>query len=316
MKKSITHPSVKGEEAQKSLLVIVGPTGSGKSALAVALALRLSSGQARKRFGLSGAEIVSADSRQVYRGINIGTGKLTKREMRGIPHHLIDITPLRRIYTVTQYQRDARRVIRDIWRRGKLPILCGGTGLYVRSVVDGVVFPPVPPNPKLRARLEKKRSAELYRLLVRKDPRRAKEIDRHNPRRLIRALEVAEALGRVPTPHARPINTPVLMLGLTLPRAERERRTRARIRAWLRRGLLAEVRRVPRGRTGELGLVYRWAARFANGEIARTAFMESLTRDLLRYARRQDVWFRRSPRIHWIYGPAEAFRLARKFLAR
>lgn len=292
----------KSTNPQKPLLVIVGATGTGKSALAVELARRL------------GGEVVSADSRQVYRGADIGTGKITKREMQGIPHHLISIVSLRRVYTVKQYQREAFRAIRGIWRRGKLPILCGGTGLYIRAVVDGVVFPEVPPNRALRRRLEEKTTDELFALLKKRDPHRAKNIDRHNPRRLIRALEIVEALGKVPPPRAKPIGAQVLILGLRIPRTKLEKRTRARIRSWLRRGLLREVARIPSGRIGELGLVYRWASRLARKEITRTEFIDGLTRDLIRYAKRQETWFRRDKRIRWIQNPQEGVRLAAGFV--
>jgi len=284
----------------RKLLVIVGATGVGKSALAVELALRLRSGQAKQRHGIRGAEIVSADSRQVYRGLDIGTGKVTQREMRGIPHHMLDVASLRRTYTVTRYQRDALRAIRGIWRRGKLPILCGGTGLYVRAVVDGVVFPEVPPNRKLRARLEKKSMGELYRMLRLKDPRRAKEIDRHNPRRLIRALEIIAARGNVPMPKKNPLNAHVLMVGLRMPKQKLEKRTRARIRSWLQCGLLREVESVPRARLRELGIVYQWAARLMYKEITRPVFIEGLTRDLMQYAKRQEQWWKHDPRVIWL----------------
>lgn len=272
----------------RKLLVIVGPTGTGKSALAVTLAKRWN------------GEVISADSRQVYRGLDIGTGKLTKREMRGIRHHLLDVASLRRTYTVKRYQRDALRIMRDIWRRGKIPILCGGTGLYIRAVVDGVIFPEVPPNRALRARLEKKTTAELFALLKKRDPRRAQEIDRHNPRRLIRALEIIEAKGKVPVMSGKPIDASVLMVGITLPKAELERRTRARIRSWLGRGLLKEVVKIPPARIPELGLVYQWALRLANGELTQSAFIDGLTRDLMKYVKRQETWFKRDQRIVWL----------------
>ncbi len=278
----------KSTRPQKPLLVIVGATGTGKSAFAVQLAKKLN------------GEVVSADSRQVYRGIDIGTGKITRREMRGVPHHLLNVAPLTRTYTVTRYQREALRVIRNIWRRGKLPILCGGTGLYIRAVVDGIVFPEVPPNRNLRTRLEEKTTAELYKLLQKKDSRRAKEIDRHNPRRLIRALEIADALGKVPALRAKSIDAYVLTLGLRLPKLELERRTRARVLSWLRRGLLREVRNVPDARIAELGLVYSWGKRLTANEITRTAFVEGLTRDLLKYVKRQETWFRKDKRVFWL----------------
>lgn len=280
----------------------MGATGTGKSALAVKLARRFS------------GEIVSADSRQVYRRLDVGTGKITRREMRGIPHHLLDVASLRRTYTAKRYARDARHAIQGIWRRGKLPVLCGGTGLYVNAVVDGTVFPEVPPNPGLRASLGKKSAEELYRMLRRKDPRRAQEIDRHNPRRLVRALEIAEALGKVPETKSHPLDARALFIGLRLPKREFVRRTRARIRSWLRRGLLREVETVPPKRLPELGLVYRAAARLAKREVTRGAFVEDLTRDLLRYAKRQETWFTRDARIRWAANERDALRLAGKFL--
>lgn len=284
------------------LIVIVGATGTGKSALAVTLA---------KRFG---GEVISADSRQVYRGLDIGTGKLTAREMRGIPHHLINTAPLTRTYTAAHFKRDAEKTIHAIWKRGKVPILCGGTGFYIRAVVDGIAIPGVPPNRELRRALARKTIKELFRMLKKKDPARARDIDRHNPRRLMRALEVAHALGKVPRMKANPIDARVLMLGLALPKEELEKRTRARIRSWLRRGLLAEVRQVPLSRMNELGLVYRWAARLADKEIMRNAFIDGLTRDLMKYAKRQMTWFKRDPHTHWVRTKAEAVSLTKRFL--
>lgn len=288
---------------QKSLIVIVGTTGTGKSALAVALA---------KRFG---GEVVSADSRQVYRDIDIGTSKITTYEMKGVPHHLLNVSSLRRVYTAAHFKRDAERAIRAIWRRGKVPIICGGTGFYIRAVVDGLVLPAVSPSHTLRKNLEKKTTAELFRMLKKRDPARARTIDPKNPHRLIRALEIVAALGKVPKMHAQPINAKTLFIGLALPKKELEKRTHARIRLWLRRGLLKEAERVPLHRIGELGLVYRWAARLIRKEISRTAFIDGLTRDLLAYAKRQTTWFVRDQRIHWVHNADTAFSHARVFLA-
>lgn len=125
------------------IIVILGPTASGKSELAVKLALRLCSGQAKK-FGIKGAEIISADSRQVYKGMDIGTGKITKREMRGVPHYLLDVASPKRVFTVTQYQKLAKKAIANIIKCGKIPIICGGTGLYIDSIIYDTKFPEVP----------------------------------------------------------------------------------------------------------------------------------------------------------------------------
>ncbi len=289
------------------LIVIVGPTGSGKSALAVALARVL------------GGEVVSADSRQVYRGLDVGTGKVTKYERRGVPHHCLDLAAPRRVVSAEQYRRHALRALRGAWKRGKIPLLCGGTGFYVQTVIDGTVFPTVRPDAALRKKLSVLSVKELHRRLRTLDPERARTIDRKNPHRLIRAIEVATALGKVPKPSVRPLDARVLMLGISLPKQELARRTRARIRSWLRRGLLAEARRVlalrlPEARLRELGLVYTWAFRLAKKEIAREAFIEGLTRDLLRYAKRQVTWFGRDRRIRWVRTAREAEHFARSFL--
>src|SRR3989344_3885695 len=160
---------------KQKVLVIVGPTSSGKSALAVELA---------RTFG---GEVISADSRQVYRGLNIGTGKISKREMRGVRHHLLDEVSPHRIFTAHDFVEKGRAAISDIAMRGKLPIIAGGTGFYIDALVGKIALPNVPPNKKLRAQLEKKTAKQLFTMLKKRDPRRAKSIDPHNKRRLVRA---------------------------------------------------------------------------------------------------------------------------------
>ena len=168
------------------VLAIVGPTASGKSALAVRLA---------RRFG---GEIISADSRQVYRGLDIGTGKITKREMYGIPHHLLDVADPRQQYSAGVYAKAAQKIVRYIVQKNKLPIIVGGTGFYIDAALGTIVLPEVPPNQKLRKELTKKTSGQLFTMLQKLDPSRAKAIDRQNPVRLIRAIEIAKVLGHVP----------------------------------------------------------------------------------------------------------------------
>ena len=164
------------------IIVVLGQTASGKSEFAVKLA---------KKFNPPvGGEIISADSRQVYKGLDIGSGKIIKKEMKGVPHHLLDITSPKRTFTVYQYQKLAKKALKDIIKRGKIPIICGGTGLYIDSIIYGIKFPEVPPNPKLRKKLEKRTTEELFKQLQKLDPRRAQNIDKYNRRRLIRALEI------------------------------------------------------------------------------------------------------------------------------
>src|SRR3989344_6814532 len=184
---------------KSKILVIVGPTASGKSAFAVLFAKRLN------------GEIVSADSRQVYKGLNIGSGKITKREMMGIPHYMLDLVSPAQKFTVVQFREMAEKVIDEILARGKLPILVGGTGLYVDAITKGLIIPDVPPNQTLRQKLNKLTSTKLYKQLLKLDPKRAKQVDKNNPRRLIRAIEIAKALGKVPAIKARPKYDPVII---------------------------------------------------------------------------------------------------------
>src|SRR3989344_5362132 len=160
------------------LIVILGPTTSGKTDLSMKLA---------KRFG---GEIVSADSRQVYHRLNIGSGKITNKEMQGIPHYLLGVASPKRKFTVAHYQKLAMSAIKKIQAKGKIPLLVGGSGLYIQSVVDGIVIPEVKPNWKLRQQLEKKSVEELFLMLKNLDPLRSRNIDHKNPRRLIRAIEI------------------------------------------------------------------------------------------------------------------------------
>ena len=171
---------------RKNLIVIVGPTASGKSALAVRLA---------KKFV---GEVISADSRQVYRGLDIGTGKITRREMRGVRHHLLDVAEPQRQFSVAEFKERAQCAIRDINARGNIPFLVGGTAFWIDALVHGMRLPAVPPNTALRKRLGKKNARELFQILLRLDLARARTIERQNPRRLIRAIEIARTLGRVP----------------------------------------------------------------------------------------------------------------------
>ena len=162
----------------KKLIVILGPTASGKSDLAIKFA---------KKFN---GEIISADSRQVYKKMDIGTGKITRKETKGVPHYLLDVVSPKRKFTVVQYRKLAIKAINKIFEKGKVPILCGGTGFYIQAVIDGVIIPEVKPDWKLRRKLEKKTTEELFKWLKKLDSKRAKIIDKKNKRRLVRALEV------------------------------------------------------------------------------------------------------------------------------
>ncbi len=274
--------------------VIVGPTASGKSAFAIQLAKKVN------------GEIISADSRQVYRGMDIGTGKVTKKEMVGIPHHLLSVADPKRQYSVERYQRDARKALSDILARGKTPIICGGTGFYIDALVDGTILPSVPPNSTLRKKLEAMSTEKLFALLKKRDPSRAQTIDAKNPRRLIRALEIAEALGKVPTQKSAPLPTIHFeWIGIDLPDEELKKKIHQRLLSRMRSGMLAEVKKLRRRdlswrRMEDLGLEYRWLARYLRHTISREEMLTKLEMDIWHYAKRQRTWFKRNKKIKWV----------------
>ncbi len=289
------------------LIVIVGPTASGKSALAVRLA---------KKFN---GEVISADSRQVYRGLDIGTGKISRREMRGIPHHLLDVADPRRSFSAAEFQHRAEKAIRGIAERGKTPILVGGTAFWIDALAYGLRLPAVPPNPALRRRLAKKSSQTLFKILRRLDPERARTIEQKNPRRLIRAIEIAKAIGRTPKIKRRkPYRT--LWLGMSLPPATLKQRIHRRLLKRFRQGMLAEAKRLHASglswkRFYELGLEYRFLADYLQNKLSRQEMVAGLEHAIRRYARRQLAWWRKNKNIRWLKGPADAERHVRGFLA-
>lgn len=293
-------------EKQK-LIVIVGPTASGKSALAVRLA---------KKFN---GEIISADSRQVYRGLDIGTGKITRKEMAGIRHHLLDVVSPRYAFTAAQFKRRAERAIREIAQRGKTPIIAGGTAFWIDALVYGFSLPEVAPNARFRRALEKKSPSQLLALLKKYDLRRAREIEQKNPRRLIRAIEIARILGRVPKLKKEyPYET--LWIGIALPERAIALKIKRRLAARLQKGMIAEAKRLRHQglswkRFYDLGLEYRALASFLEGKISREEMLRGLERDIARYAKRQMRWWKRNHAIKWIKNPREAESLARKFLS-
>lgn len=184
------------------IIVILGPTASGKSDIAVEIARKFN------------GEIISADSRQVYKGLDIGTGKITKKEMKGVAHHLLDVISPHKRYTASDFLKTTKKTIIEIIDRKKIPIVCGGTGFYIDALLGDKQIPEVPPNPKLRKELENKTAEELFDVLKKLDPERAKNIDAKNPRRLVRAIEICKALGKVPMVESRSLDYEVLKIGI------------------------------------------------------------------------------------------------------
>lgn len=274
------------------IIVITGPTATGKSALAVALA---------KAFD---GEIISADSRQAYRGLDIGSAKITVDEMQGIPHHLIDIADPRETFTVSEFKKLADEKISEIISRGKLPIICGGTGMYISAVIDNQEFPEVPPNKSLRAELEQLSVEQLFEKLQQLDPSRAETIDKHNPVRLIRAIEIATALGSVPifSQEDSPYN--LLIIGLRLPKEELAQKIAQRIHDRIP-ALFDEIRNLhAQGVSSEqlrrFGLEYRYGDAYVTGKILLDDFIEILTTKTIQFAKRQITWWKRDERVHWM----------------
>lgn len=313
----------------KKLVVILGPTASGKSELAVKLALRLggsaearskSSGRAKKRFKIKGAEIVSADSRQVYKGMDIGTGKITKKEMRSIPHHLLDVISPKKRFTVVQYQKLAIKAINKIFEKDKVPILCGGSGFYIQAVVDGAIIPEVPPDWKLRKKLEKKPIEELYKILKKIDPKRAKTIERKNPRRLIRAIEIViKTKKTVPFLRKKLFSYPVLIIGVKKEKEELEKLIKKRLSKRLKQGMVAEVKKLRKAglswkRLEEFGLEYRYIAKYLQGKLNYNEMVKNLQKESEHYSKRQMTWFKRDKRIYWLKKYQEAEKLIKEFL--
>jgi tRNA dimethylallyltransferase len=293
------------------VIAVVGPTASGKTALAVEIARAV------------GGEVISCDSRQVYRGLDVGTGKVTKAEARGVPHHLIDVADPKRQFSVARFEKLALRAIRGVLKRGKVPVLCGGTGQYVDAIVYGNTFPAVPQNPALRRELAKLPTPDLAARLAALDPERAAAIDPAHRHRLERATEIATALGKVPAPPPRRPRFDVLWIGLAPEKDDLHARIEARLDARLHRGMIAEAKCLRAAglswaRFEKLGLEYRWLGRFLSGAVSRQEMRDELLADIKRYAKRQMTWFKRNNSIVW-YRPSKAeaaLAAAKEFLAR
>jgi len=292
----------------KKIIVILGQTSSGKTELSVDLARKFN------------GEIISADSRQVYKGLDIGSGKVTKREMRGVPHYLLNVADLKKNFSVAQFKKRADKEIENILKRKRLPIIVGGTGFYIQAIVDNVVLPEVKPDLKLRKELEvllKKDKEvglkELIKRLKKLDSRRLKEIDLKNPRRLIRAIEIAAVLGEVPIVDIRhlPKKWEVLEIGIKVDDEVLKKRIEKRFRKRVRAGIVAEAEKIHKQgvswkRMNEIGLAHKHIARylknknsFKNERFPKEEMIQNSIKEEWRYAKRQKTWFKRDKRIKW-----------------
>ena len=281
------------------LVVISGATATGKSALSVELAQAID------------AEIINADSMQVYRGMDIGTAKISAEERNGISHHMLDVLSVSQDSTVAWYQSEARRVIDEVHSRGKNVVMVGGTGLYIKAVIDELNFPDTDPMVRrtLNAEAEELGIDAMFARLEKLDPAAALAIDRANLRRIIRALEVIEITGKPFTanlPREESIRYPdARQFGLVMNREDLSDRIDVRVNAMFDQGLVAEVQKLVadgllQGRTAQRALGYAQVISYLNGDISLDAAIEETKRATRQYARRQETWFSRDARITWL----------------
>jgi len=319
----------------KKVIVILGPTASGKSDIAIRLARQFN------------GEIISADSRQIYRGMDIGTGKVTGKEQRLAKHWMLDIVNPNTKYNVAKFKKQADKIIRDILRRGKLPILCGGTGFWIKALVDNINFPEVKPDWELRKKLEKESAKVLFKMLLKLDSARAKTIEPQNKVRLIRAIEICKVIGSVPLSPPRGENAPsprrgerdgvreneelqFLQIGITWPRNVLQKRIKLRLEKRLRQGMLKEVKnlhfkeKISWKRLESFGLEYRWIALYLQNKIPLKGMSakggcaygakEKLYFDIIHYAKRQMTWFSKDNKINWLKNYSVIQKEVQKFI--
>jgi len=296
--------------SHNKLIVILGPTGSGKSDLAIKLA---------KQFK---GEIVSADSRQIYKEMDIGTAKVTKKEMQGIPHYLIDIVKPNQDFSLAQFKKKAVAQIKEIQKKGRVPFLVGGTMLYIQSIVDNLQIPEVKPDKKLRTKLENKTNQELYNQLKKLDPKALEVIDVNNQRRLIRALEVCLSTGQPFSQQKQkgPALFDILQIGLRPDKQVLDKKISQRADKMIKAGLIKEVEKLIKKYGTKpysmSGIGYQEIIPYLEKKISLNESKELIKIHTRQYARSQMSWFKRDKRIHWIKTYQEAEKLTRKFQVR
>lgn len=298
----------------------MGPTASGKSDIAIRLAQDFN------------GEVISADSRQVYRGMDIGAGKVKGRLIRkgkypfflseGVKHYMIDIVSPLTNYNVAKYKKKAIKILDYILEQRKLPIICGGTGFWIKAIVDNIYIPPVKPDWSLRKKLAALSTDQLYSVLEEKDLARAKKIDKNNRVRIIRALEICKRLGRVPllkTCADSYKKYKFLQIGVSWPKDILAERIRNRLEARFRQGMVDEVKKLHEcgitwKRLKSFGLEYKWVSKYLKGEIEFEKMKEQLYYAIKHYAKRQMVWFKKDKRIIWINDYPLIYRTVKNFV--
>lgn len=294
---------------QNKLIVILGATASGKTDLAIKLA---------KKYN---GEVVSADSRQIYRGMDIGTAK--PLNFKGIPHYMLNIKNPDQPYTVAEFKEDAVKIIKDIQARGKLPILCGGTGLYIKAVVENLDIPKIEADPVLRDKIEKEIKEKgldfVFNKLVELDPEAAYIVDPKNPRRVVRALEITLLTNR-PFSAQRKTGTPlfdVLEIGISVPNEKLKERINLRVDAMIKDGLVKEVKNLV-SQYGDQqafdAIGYREIIEYLDKKITLEKAVELIKTNTWHFAKRQMTWFKTDKKIHWLSTHKEAEKLVSEFL--
>lgn len=296
--------SLRHKRMKKKVLVIVGPTASGKSDLGVRVAKKWD------------GEVISADSRQVYKYLNIGTGKISKKEQGGIKHHLLNVLEPKKRFSASQFKELGLRAIEEIRSRDKLPVIVGGTGFYIDTLRGEINIPEVPENKKLREKLNKLSVEKIFDILQKKDPQRAKSIDKNNKVRLIRALEIIEKLGYVPK--LKKIKSPYqfILIGLKPDNLEEKIKTRLlkRLDGMIREAKkLIQSKKLTHKRMQELGLEYRFLSLYLKKKISKEEMVKDLDTAIKQYAKRQITWFKRNKKIKW-FKPEEKERIE-KYMA-
>jgi len=276
------------------IIVILGQTATGKSGFAVEVAKKIN------------GEIISADSRQVYKGMDLGTGKVTKKEMGGIPHFMLDIiSPKNKTFSAGQFQKMAKQKIKEILDKKNIPIICGGTGYYIDSLINSLPFPEVLPNKKLRKELEGESTTELFEILKKIDKNRAKNIDAKNKVRLIRAIEIAQELGQVPKLKKTKKEFETIKIGLAFPDNELKRRIYERLIKRIKKGMMKEVEKLHESgvswkKLESFGLEYRYVSFYLQKKMTKEEMIEKLFSAIWHFAKRQKTWWKKDKEIIWI----------------
>jgi tRNA dimethylallyltransferase len=289
-------PSIGKVEKNNKIIVVLGPTSSGKSSVAIKLAQKFN------------GEIISADSRQIYREMDIGTGKITKEEQALTKHYMLDIISPKNNFNAARFKEKADKIIFDILKRGKLPIVCGGTGFWIKALVDDIIYPEVKPDFELREELEKKSADELFAILKKSDLARAKNIDAKNPVRLIRAIEICQTLGRVPAINNQLPNSKYnfLQIGLKLPKNKLHNNIKLRLKQRFAEGMILEVEKLHKikklswAKIESFGLGYLWIAKYLQKKLPQKELFDKVYLAEKKYAKRQMTWFQKDKRIIWL----------------